>query len=81
MTVHTVHREDVPPSILHDPLPYGQQHATQRELHASCMLWRKREVRPPIDEAGAPADADQQVRAVAYSPPHRLAACYIPTYS
>ena len=59
VTVQTVHRDDVP-AYYTIRLPSGQQRATQREL-----LWRKGEVRPPIDEAGAPADAAQQVRAVA----------------
>ena len=59
VTVQTVHRDDVP-AYYRIRLPSGQQRATQREL-----LWRKGEVRPPIDEAGAPADAAQQVRAVA----------------
>ena len=59
VTVQTVHRDDVP-AYYTIRLPSGQQRATQREL-----LWRKGEVRPPTDKAGAPADAAQQVRAVA----------------
>ena len=59
VTVQTVHRDDVP-AYYTIRLASGQQRETQREL-----LWRKGEVRPPIDEAGAPADAAQQVRAVA----------------
>ena len=59
VTVKKVHRDDVPAYYtIH--LASGQERETQREL-----LWRKDEVRPPTDEAGAPADAAQQARAVA----------------